>query len=167
MEHFTNMSNNNSENNRKSKSIELVDIQKKDIFLIKPLWEKLNKMHYDDSVYFKEHYSSFTFEERIESLLEKNDNDIKITILKHNEEIKGYCISTINNKNGEIDSIYLEKELQGSGFGKKIVNQHIKWLKENNCKKIRVAVSYGHNAVIEFYHKLGFYERMIYLELKK
>ena len=32
---------------------------------IKPLWEELNRIHLADSVYFKAHYTHFSFEERI------------------------------------------------------------------------------------------------------
>jgi ribosomal protein S18 acetylase RimI-like enzyme len=63
-------------------------------------------------------------------------------------------------------SIYIDEELRDRGYGKKLVNEHIKWLKEHECKRIRVAVSFGHDSVIEFYHKLGFYERLVYYELK-
>ncbi len=40
-------------------------------------------------------------------------------------------------------------------------------MKQNNCEKIVVAVSYGHDSVLDFYHKVEFYERLIELEYKE
>ena len=48
-----------------------------------------------------------------------------------------------------------------------LVKLHTEWMKQNNCEKIVVTVSYGHNSVLDFYHKVGFYERLIELEYKE
>jgi diamine N-acetyltransferase len=147
--------------------IEITDIPKSKINCIRNLWEKLNQMHYEDSVYFEDHYESFKFEKRIESILKTDDTCLKISIVKDGPRFLGYCISSIDEKYGEIDSIYLEDDLRGRGIGKDLINQHKKWMKENGCLRIRVAVSYGHDSVNEFYHKMGFYERLTYFELKE
>ena len=147
--------------------IEIKDIQKDEIHCIRNLWEKLNKIHYEDSVYFEDHYSSFTFEKRVESLLQKDEQDLKITIVVDGPRYLGYCISSIDEANGEIDSIYLEDDLRGRGIGKSLIERHTSWLKGKGCSRIRLAVSYGHEeSVQEFYHRMGFYERLILFELK-
>jgi diamine N-acetyltransferase len=146
--------------------IEIKDIPKEKINRIRNLWEKLNKMHYEDSIYFEDHYELFSFSERIEPLMKMNEEDIKISIINDGNSIQGYCISSIDDQKGEIDSIYIDEELRGRGLGKELINNHIKWMKEHGCTKIKVAVSYGHDSVIDFYHKLGFYERLVYYELK-
>jgi diamine N-acetyltransferase len=147
---------------------EISDIPVEKINCIRNLWEKLNKIHYEDSVYFEDHYESFTFEQRIAKFNVIQQSNLKISIIKDGPKYLGYCISTKENEIGEIDSIYLEQELQGRGLGKTLINEHIKWLKKNGCSKIKVAVSFGHeNEVKEFYHKMGFYERMTYFELKE
>jgi diamine N-acetyltransferase len=147
--------------------IEVFDIPKEKIDCIRNLWEKLNKLHYEDSVYFEDHYETFIFEERIKSILLFDNDSLKISIVKDGPRYLGYCISSISGSNGEVDSIYLEDEVQGRGIGKTLITQHIQWMKEKNCTRIRVAVSYGHESVKEFYHKLGFYERLIYFELRE
>jgi diamine N-acetyltransferase len=147
--------------------IEISDISIDKINCIRNLWEKLNKIHYEESVYFEDHYESFTFEKRIEYFEDIDKNDIKISIVRDGPKFQGYCISKKQKTNGEIESIYLEEEIQGRGIGKRLISEHLKWLKENGCVKIRVAVSYGHeNEVKAFYHKMGFYERLVYFELK-
>jgi len=147
--------------------IEITDISIEEINCIKELWEELNKIHYKDSVYFKDHYNSFTFERRIEKFTAVNASNIKISVAKENDAVLGYCISTKEGSNGEIDSLFTDTKIRGQGIGKQLLNRHVEWLKENGCSKLRVAVSYGHeSAVKNFYNKAGFYERMLCFELK-
>ncbi len=146
--------------------IERIDVPKERIACIRNLWEKLNRMHYEDSVYFEDHFESFTFEKRIEGLLRFDEDDIKITVVKDGPRFLGYCVSTIRGNEGEIESLYLEEELRGRGQGKALVAEHKAWMKERGCARIRVGVSYGHDSAIRFYHAAGFFERVTYLELK-
>jgi diamine N-acetyltransferase len=146
---------------------EIFDITIDKINCIRNLWEKLNKIHYEESVYFEDYYESFTFKKRIGYFKNIDKNDIKISIVKDGPRFLGYCISTKQKLKGEIESIYLEEEIQGRGIGKRLANEHLGWLKENGCEKIGVAVSYGHeNEVKEFYNKMGFYECLVYFEMK-
>jgi len=145
----------------------IADIPKDQIIKIKHLWENLNAIHLMDSVYFKDYYKSFSFEKRIESFMQEKDENIKISAITKENAIYGYCISTIHDTKGEIESSYISEEIQKKGYGKRLVKLHTEWMKQNNCEKIVVAVSYGHNSVLDFYHKVGFYERLIELEYKE
>jgi diamine N-acetyltransferase len=146
---------------------EIIDIPIEKINCIKNLWYKLNKMHYEDSIYFEDHFESFTFEDRIEKFKNTNRENLKITIIKEDNRFLGYCISDIEKDIGEIESIFIEEELRGRGLGKKIMLDHMNWLKESGCKRIRVSVSYGHEkAVQKIYQSMGLYERLIVFELK-
>ena len=49
--------------------------------LVKPLWEKLNKIHMAKSKYFKQEYENRSFEERKNQLLRKN-RVIRIDLVK-------------------------------------------------------------------------------------
>ncbi len=62
--------------------IELTDITFDMISCIRNLWEKLNKLHYEDSIFFEDHYESFTFEKRFAALSNVSSEDLKITIVK-------------------------------------------------------------------------------------
>jgi diamine N-acetyltransferase len=145
---------------------ELLDISKEKIDCIRNLWEKLNRMHYEDSVYFEDHFASITFEERKQAILAHAEDDLKITIVKDGPRFLGYCVSSASGARGEIDTLYLEDELRGRGIGRKLVERHVEWMKAKGCATIRVAVSYGHESVVEFYHRMGFFERLVYFELK-
>jgi ribosomal protein S18 acetylase RimI-like enzyme len=146
---------------------EIYDIKKDKIEIIRSLWEKLNEIHLNDSIDFKEHYKTFTFEKRLKSLINHSDDNMKISIVNVDNNITGYCISVLENSNGEIESLCLSDEIQGHGIGKILVNNHISWMKEKKCEKIRVNVSCGHESVLGFYNKLGFKERLIVMEYKE
>jgi diamine N-acetyltransferase len=146
--------------------IKFSTINKNQLNLIKQLWEKLNIIHLNDSKYFKDHYETFTFEKRCEKFNLIDDNNIRIEIIEDQGEILGYCISTIENDNGEIDSIFVEDGYRKYGYGGQLLENGIKWLKYNNCKQIVVSVAEGHESVFEFYKKHNFYPRLTYLYLK-
>lgn len=142
-------------------------LPKKELHLIKHLWEKLNQMHYQDSIYFKDHFQTFTFEKRCNDFSNINDENIQINVLIDSEKVVGYCIATIKKAVGEIESIYVDDEYRKEGFGKKLIEESTDWLKENKCKKIMVAVAHGHENVFDFYMKMAFYPRVSYLQLKE
>ena len=48
--------------------IEISDIKIDKVACIRNLWEKLNKLHFDDSVYFEDLFETYSFEKRIEKL---------------------------------------------------------------------------------------------------
>lgn len=142
-------------------------INKEDIGIIKHLWEKLSEMHLNDSRYFKEHYKTFTFEKRCEKFNGIAEGNIRIEIIEVDNYTAGYCISTIEKEIGEIDSLFIEEQYRKYGFGSKLVQNSINWLKSNNCKKIMVAVAEGHESVLKFYEKHDFFPRMTYLQIKE
>jgi len=145
----------------------IIVINKSQIQKIKLLWEKLNVMHLNDSHYFKDHYKNFTFDTRCRKFNDISNDNIRIEIVEDNKTPVGYCISTIEKKVGEIDSLFIEEEYRKYGFGKQLIENSIKWLNQNNCKKILVAVAEGHESVFDYYKKFGFYPRMTYLQLRE
>jgi len=122
-----------------------------ELFKIKPLWEELNNIHLIDSIYFKEHYSQFSFEKRSASWTNLSEENILLLVAKTNNKIIAYCVSTIeSNQKGEIDSLFVNDEFRGKGVGKTLVEKSMKWLQSKQCKPIRLAVSYGHEEVLVF-----------------
>lgn len=144
--------------------MQLEIIQFNQIEIIKPLWERLNAVHMNDSINFKEHFCEFTFEERCKDLELKEY--IKIFILYEKEIPIGYSIATINNMSGEIDSLFVLEEYQNHGYGKTLVEKCLSWFELENCKKIGVAVVDGHESVFGFYEQFGFFPKVTYLQMK-
>ncbi len=143
------------------------DIALSELSIIKELWEKLNQIHLKDSNYFKEHYQTFTFEKRCEKLYKMKEDTIKIQVIcDSGNALVGYCISTIDEGSGEIESLFVEELYRGAHLGKRLVENALDWLKEKGCKKIGVSVAEGHETVFNFYKQFGFYPRLTYLQLK-
>jgi diamine N-acetyltransferase len=78
----------------------------------------------------------------------------------------GYCVATVDNGTGEIDSIYLEEASRKHGIGALLLNNGVDWLKEKGCETIVLGVAEGHEIVFDFYKKYGFYPRKTLLQLK-
>lgn len=135
--------------------------------LVKPLWEKLNKHHENNSNFFPEKYKKQTFETRKGKFLSDNNLDILIDLIKDNDKniYIGYCISTINREMmGEIDSLFIEKEYREFGLGDSLMKRALSWLDRKNVKTKTIAVAEGNESVLEFYKKYGFYKRRMILE---
>ncbi len=140
---------------------EIFDISYNDVEVIKNLWEKNRQYHENTSEYFKESYRFISFEERIKAF---ENQTIKITVAKSDEGYIGYCISTIIDGKGEIDSLHVDEHNRGKGIGKKLVIKHMEWFKENNCRVIGVTVSQENESTIGFYKKLGFFPNTLYMQ---
>jgi len=146
--------------------ISATTVSKNHLPILKELWEKLNIIHLNDSHYFKDHYETFTFEKRCEKFNVIDDNNIRIETIEDEKTLIGYCIATIQNGNGEIDSLFIEESFRTYGYGSQLLENAVTWLKDNNCTKIMVSVAEGHESVFAFYMKHKFYPRLTYLYLK-
>ena len=146
--------------------LKIEEIPKKEIALIRELWEQLNKLHEKDSTYFKDHFKNFTFEKRCEAFADVPDENFKILIARENSKIVGYCISSVKNFTGEIESIMIDNKYQKKGTGRAFIVKSKEWFRTKKCSKVIVSVASGHDDVYKFYEKMGFYPRLICFELK-
>lgn len=147
--------------------LECVRLTRDRLSEIKTLWEELNRGHLRDSIHFKSHYETFTFEKRSQAFHSVSEDDLFIDVLQNDGAIVGYCVSTVKNGVGEIDSLFIAEPFRGSGCGKELVERAILWLENKKCAKIVVSVAYGHESVFPFYERLGFHPRMTVFELKQ
>ncbi|WP_291575764.1 GNAT family N-acetyltransferase [Clostridium sp. UBA4548] len=144
----------------------IIDITYDEIEVIKDLWEKNRQYHESSSEYFKESYRIMNFDERIKAFSVFNKDTMKISVAKRNDEYIGYCISTAIDGTGEIQSLHVNETYRGNGIGKKLVDKHIEWMNEKNCKVIGVTVSQENESTIRFYSKFGFYPNTLYMQRK-
>jgi ribosomal protein S18 acetylase RimI-like enzyme len=146
--------------------IEIFDISYDEREVIKTLWER-NRLHHEkSSEYFKQFYRSLSFDKRFNPWEGLNKDTMKITVAKSHNKYIGYCISTIIDGKGELESLHVNESNRGNGIGEKLVIKHIEWMKEKNCKVIGVAVSQENESTIGFYRKLGFYPKTLFMQLK-
>lgn len=141
-------------------------LKKSELHFIKALWEKLNQVHLSDSIHFKDHYRTFTFENRITKFKDTAAKNLYIELLEDNSHPVGYCISTIHGGKGEIDSLFINEAFRSYGYGKILAKNGIQWMKQKKCSSIQVSVAEGHDNVIKFYEKLNFFPRLTTLVYK-
>ena len=67
--------------------MKIIRINNEDISQIRPMWEKLNKHHGQNSTHFKEHFRSFTFAAR--QKLFENKESFAIFIAKDDTGLVG------------------------------------------------------------------------------
>ena len=141
-------------------NINLVEKDINEIQLIKPLWEKLNLIHFNKSVYFKSKYEKFKFEKRMESINRISENGtVKLDVILDNDtmEYVGYCLSLIEDNIGEIESIFIEKQYRGYKLGDKLMINALNWFESNSIINVQINVVYANDEVIPFYERYGFY----------
>ena len=136
----------------------LVEKDITEIELIKPLWEKLNLIHFDKSVYFKCKYEKFTFDDRMKSIYKKAQKGIiKLDmLLNNNGEYVGYCLSSIEENLGEIESIFIENQYRKLKLGDKLMRSALNWFESNSITNIQINVVYANDEALPFYKHYGF-----------
>lgn len=140
-------------------NISIVEKDLSEIGVIKPLWEGLNSVHIEKSVYFKERYKKFTFEKRMEAIYEKAKRGIlKIDLLLNNDtgSYVGYCISSIEGSLGEIDSIFIDGNYRKYGLGDRLMKSALGWFEANGITNIQINVAYANDEALPFYAHYGF-----------
>ncbi len=147
--------------------MEIVELDPADIKLIKPLWERLNRLHRDKSEHFAGHFETFTFEARSRELAAKSHLGIFAARHGGEEMFSAYCIASYEEGMGEIDSLYVSQDCRGEGAGRRLMNRALAWLKGFDCGKIRISVAYGNEQALDFYEKFGFKQRFVVLEQKE
>lgn len=146
--------------------VEFFDIGYDEIAIIRELWEKNRKYHEDTSEYFKEAYRGLDFNQRMKGFSDIDSSSVKITVAKNNERYVGYCISTVIDGKGEVESVHVEQSSRGDGIGTRLVQGHLDWMRQKNCSAIGVTVSQENTSTIGFYRKLGFFPNTLYMQQK-
>lgn len=125
---------------------------------VKALWEELNKLHIDKSPYYKDFYANNTFEARKTTLLSTAQKGQLYIVLAYNASfVVGYCIASLVDDTGEIDSIFVSSDYRKMGIAGNLMDKALNWLRQSNPMKIVIKVSVGNEEVFGFYAKYGFY----------
>lgn len=146
--------------------IEYFETDERELDLVRKLWEKLRVHHKIRSKYFFQDYENVSFEKRKDELLKKaEDGMLRLDLAKDsNGELVGYCISSIYDEIGEIDSIYVEESFRTEGIGDSLMKRSLEWLKSNGIDNILVQLSAGNDDVLRFYSHYGFHPKHIVLK---
>lgn len=135
---------------------------------IKLLWEATNREHHKKSIDFKELYEKNTYNIRKSEFLKISQNgEIFIAIAQNKlHQNIGYCVSSIVNKVGMIESIYIMEDYRKRGIANELMLISLDWIKKHNPEKVSLTVAVGNEEVLSFYKKFGFYPRLIEMEQK-
>lgn len=142
--------------------MKITELNNKDIYRIRPLWEELNKLHGKVSTHFKSHFGSFTFQKRVRQIEAKES--FSVFVAEDDSKYVGYCIASIENQVGEIDSIYIDPGYRNKKAGEKLIAAAESWLNSKDITRIQIAVAEGNESVFGFYHKQDYYQRYTVLE---
>lgn len=144
----------------------------KEIDLIRPLWIQLNDYMHGKAGTFRSHYEQMTFEER-KAYFEKvaTAGTLRLDLAfdpRAGGKYVAYCVSSLSQeKTGEIESIFVEKEYRSREIGSALVIRALAWFDQKGSVRNRVAAGTGNEGVWNFYKKFGFHPRMMVLEQKK
>ena len=155
------------EENDGGKEIEYLEKNQNDLDIIRPLWDKLNAHHITVSKYFKDTRAVTTFDMRKKQLMEKSyQGALRIDLARDvvTKEYIGYCVTSVDpEKQGEIESIYVEKDYRLSGIGDSLMTRALAWLETVTEKKTILTVAEGNEGVFAFYRRHNFYPRVTVL----
>ncbi len=133
---------------------------------VKELWEGLNQVHLEKSVDFKKYYQAFTFQARKESLVRHAGKGKLLVVLARRDGRKiAYCISSVVDGVGEIDSIFVAADCRKSRVGNALMEMSLDWIKSNGAKQTIVKVAVGNEDVFGFYSSYGFAPRLTELQI--
>jgi len=90
-------------------------------------------------------------------------NNLKKILLMYDKEnaVASASIRKVDNNTAELSSIYTEEEYRNRGICTLLINELIKYLRDNNYKKLILYTLKGSVPAIYLYTKLGFIEKPI------
>lgn len=102
-------------------------------------------------------YSPEGLAKRRKEILEEKDVIHNWVLKNEKDKVVGFCKATkLSTTMGEIDAMYLLREIEGKGLGKKLIEKAFEWLGKDSDIKLKVVVYNTH--AINFYKKFGFKE---------
>ena len=101
-------------------------------------------------------YNRAKLDKRKKEITENSPDTHTFVLKNEKKEVVGFCIALKLDDFGEIDGMYVLPELQGMGFGKKLMEKAFDWLGSDIDIILKVVVYNTH--AIGFYKKMGFKE---------
>ena len=135
---------------------------------IRTLWIQLNRHHQANARAFQEVYARWTFDDRkayFITVAEQGSLRIDLAFDPEQGRYAGYCVSSLSkDREGEIESIYVDETYRSLGIGTNLLTRALTWLNNRGSIRNRVSVADGNEDAFPFYRKFGFYPRMTVLE---
>lgn len=122
-----------------------------------PLWTEFNALHRDLDEVCGWSRKSTTWQDRLAELRDKAKGKSLIQAVDMEGQIVGYCFSSIDDSNqGEVDSLFVQPDWRGRGFGKDLIQNALQWFEDSGCTEIEMSVHPGNTQAVFFYWHFGF-----------
>ena len=131
---------------------------------IEPLWWQLRQHHADLPSIWRALILDSSFNKRRSQLVAKATQGMLVVIASAGDEDIGYCISSIANDVGEVESIFVADAYRRHGVGHSMMLRTMDWFSEKAPKTIVVDILDGNEAAQAFYAAYGFRPRCVRLQ---
>jgi ribosomal protein S18 acetylase RimI-like enzyme len=108
-----------------------------------------------------------TFEKRKAYLLKKTQRGVLHVDLAFDEatgEVVGYLVSSVVEKTGEIESVFVHAKYRHMGVGGSLMQNALAWMEQQGATSKIVEVSVGNEGAFGFYGGFGFLPRKTVLQ---
>lgn len=142
-----------------------MDVGAQGLDMIRPLWEGLIAHIKVRSTYFSQWFEARTFEQRKNEILKKSvAGKLRVDLAVDEGRCIGYCVSSISDRIGEVDSIFVEEGHRSRGIGGEMMKRALAWMESEKAGSVKISASVGNEEVLPFYQRHGFFPRYILLE---
>ena len=132
---------------------------------IQPLWEALNRHHANVSSHFAHRFHANTFDKRRTYLLGKADQGaLRVFTACVDDRPAGYCVCSLCDGHGEIESIFVMPDARGAGVGSRLMTAALAWLDDNGAASRSLNVVHGNDTAHPFYARFGFLPSSVVME---
>lgn len=122
-------------------------------------------MHYNQRKDIFDNKETEDLKNNLIDMLE-NPNEV-LFVIEKNGNIIGYAAVQIKDKTTKsiwIDEIIIDNNYRNTGYGKHLIDEILKFAKENKCQRIELNCWSFNDGALKFYDKLGFNQQRVILE---
>jgi ribosomal protein S18 acetylase RimI-like enzyme len=128
---------------------------------VEPLWLELRRHHAAIAPIWKDELLSGSFEARRIELLSRASGGLLVLVATANDHDVGYCISSIDNAAGQVESLFVQEGQRSHGIGRRMMSRTMEWFESQPIASIGVSVIAGNEEALNFYSNYGFRPRSI------
>lgn len=137
-------------------------IELSEISLIESLWNELKQHHQERTIDYTQYYLDTDFSKRKTEILSRDSAAIFIAEARGSRA--GFCVVSINARQGEVDSLFVQPSQRRCSVGKSLMTAGMAWLNTHAIDGIKLSVGQGNEQALSFYEELGFKVRATIME---
>ena len=141
--------------------MEIIAREFSEIDRVRRLWERLTESNSRRSAHFGGYFSTFQFDIRkrfLSEALEAGGQFRMFTLDGADGTSHGFCAVTYHSGQGcgDVEMLFVEEELRGLGWGSRLLERALGFLREQGVENIGIEVAYGNDPAIALYRRFGF-----------